>query len=354
MELPARMRRGEMLLVAGPCSAESRGQVLRTAEALSDIGVGVLRAGLWKPRTHPDTFQGVGVEGLSWLTEARRKTGMLIATEVATPDHLLAALDARVDVVWLGARTVANPFAVQALADILAAREGELPTVLVKNPISPDVELWIGALQRLWNAGVRRLAAVHRGFVSGHSAPLRNAPQWEVAIALRRECPELPMLCDPSHIAGDCAMVADIAQEALDMGFDGLMIESHIAPEHALSDASQQLTPEQLGTLLSGLRPRRKGDASEELNLLRRQVDDCDRELLETLARRMEVVERIGRIKRRDGIAVVQPDRFKQVLARQLELAAALGLDADFVARVYALVHDQAAKRQLGDEQNDL
>ena len=279
------------------------------AYALRDAGVGVLRSGAWKPRTKPGGFEGYGERALPWIVRAARSCGMLSATEVATAAHVHAALEAGIDILWIGARTTANPFAVQEIADTLQAAGSHMP-VLVKNPVSPDTELWIGALERLNAAGITRLAAVHRGFSSYGEHYYRNAPIWRVPIELHRRLPELPLLCDPSHIAGRSEIVGDVSQQAMDLCFDGLMVEVHCCPDSALSDARQQLTPQAFTDMLGSLKLRHNPQApSTNLDALREEIDRIDDRLLATLARRMAVSDEIGRYKLREGIPVVQPHR---------------------------------------------
>ena len=340
------------MIVAGPCSAESHDQVMSTAGSLSRLGVRCFRAGLWKPRTRPGGFEGVGHDGLSWLTEVKERFGMKVATEVACADHAEAALAAGVDVLWIGARTSADPFAMQSIADVLK-RAPEI-TVLVKNPISADVDLWIGALQRLNQAGITRLAAVHRGYASNHEHLFRNRPGWDVAIELKRLCPGLPILCDPSHIGGKRDFVASLAGQAVSMGFDGLMVEVHCSPETALSDAEQQLSPDEFASLLASLTPRHQAPASAELEQLRQRIDECDRELVELLSRRLDIARRIGAIKQSRRMPVVQTDRFDTVLKRQCRLAEEAGISTSFVADIMHTIHHEAIRIQLEDESGNL
>ena len=335
------------LVIAGPCSAESEDQVLATARELSAVGVTVFRAGLWKPRTSPGSFAGVGERGLSWLQRVKRETGMAIATEVATAQHVAAALDAGIDMLWLGARTTANPFATQEIADALASHHEV--GVLVKNPVNPDVELWLGALQRLYNAGMRRLGAVHRGFDTyGMGRRLyRNEPHWHIALELMRRCPTLPLLHDPSHLGGKRTLVATLAQQAMDMGFDGLMIEAHCNPDCALSDAAQQITPSALRDLLQGLIIRRPGESTESLTALRELIDNCDRDLLEALAKRMQVSRESGQFKKSHKLQVVQTARFDAMLRDRLMQASELGLNPDFINKVMQAIHEESVRQQL-------
>ena len=336
---------GEPLIIAGPCSAESEQQTLDAARALSAIGVKVFRAGIWKPRTMPGGFEGVGDAGLTWLRRVKQETGMTIATEVATVDHVHAALDAGVDVLWIGARTTANTFAMQDIADVLHGNDKV--TVLVKNPLNPDLDLWLGALQRLAYAGVARLGAVHRGFSSAGAHFYRNDPQWHIPFELRRCVPELTILCDPSHIGGKREFVKSLSQQALDMGFDGLMIESHCNPDQALSDSAQQITPNDLKELLDNLVIRSGVPIEDELALLRQQIDDCDRDLLAVLARRMGVSREIGNFKKAHNLRIVQPARYQSVINERIKLASALGLPSEFVKQVMEAIHAESVRQQL-------
>ena len=336
---------GEPLVIAGPCSAETEQQTLDTARALSAIGVKVFRAGIWKPRTMPGGFEGVGDQGLQWLRRVHDEIGMAVATEVATVDHVRAALDAGIDILWVGARTSANPFAMQDIADALNGHDEV--TVLVKNPLNPDLSLWLGALQRIRNAGITRLCAVHRGFSSAGSHLYRNDPQWHIPFELRRLVPGMTILCDPSHIGGKREFVAPLSQLALDMGFDGLMIESHCAPDQALSDSAQQVTPEELKTILDRLVVRSGAPIEDELSLLRQQIDDCDHELLAVLARRMSVSREIGRFKKAHNLRVVQPTRYQEVIKARLSEGQSLGLDEEFTQRVMQAIHEESVRQQL-------
>ena len=341
VQLPAD---GSALLIAGPCSAETEEQVLATARPLARGGVRIFRAGLWKPRTKPGGFEGVGAAGLPWLARVRRETGMLVATEVATPDHVAAALDAGIDMLWLGARTATDPFAVQELADALRGRD--VP-VLVKNPLSPDLELWLGALERLHDAGLRRLGAIHRGFGSLDRGTYRNAPLWSVPIELRRRLPQLPLLCDPSHIGGRRSLVEPIGRRAMELGFDGLVIEAHCSPDEAWSDRAQQLTPEQVLHLAAGLAPRRGNATAEQLEALRREIDRCDDRLVGILARRMEVARAIGRWKRSHAMPVLQARRYDELLTRRAAQAEEAGMSADFMRELMRVIHGESVRQQL-------
>lgn len=341
---------GKPLVIAGPCSAESRDQVMTTAAGLAEAGIRYFRAGIWKPRTRPGSFEGVGARGLKWLTRVRLLFGMTPLTEVATPAHLHSALRAGLDAFWIGARTSANPFAVQDIADMIASltpAERERLTFLVKNPVNPDIELWIGAMQRLYAAGVRRLGAIHRGFSVYGEHLYRNPPEWRVPIELKRRLPDLPLICDPSHIAGRRELVAGVVSAAMNMNFDGLMIETHCSPESALSDRAQQITPSCLATLVSGLDRLRQDASAAVLKNCRDEIDGIDSQLIALLARRMEVAREIGTLKRREGIAVVQPERYRALMEARVEEAAALGLSPKFVRRLLGTIHDESVRSQM-------
>lgn len=331
------------LLIAGPCSAETEAQVMTTARALRGEGITLFRAGLWKPRTRPGSFEGVGEVGLPWLQRVQHELGMKVATEVATAAHVEAALSAGIDLLWVGARTVANPFAMQDIAEALSGHD--VP-VLVKNPVSPDINLWIGAMQRLYAAGIRRMAAVHRGIPTYEQQTYRNTPLWQLPIELRRRFPTLPLLVDPSHIGGKRELVAPLAQRALDLGFDGLIIESHCCPEKAWSDAAQQVTPQELATIVKGLRLRQGTSESEDLRLMRSEIDACDEALLSTLARRMQISREIGAYKHAHGISIVQQERYNTIVERCCAAGEAQGLDAAFVRRIFETIHEESVNQQ--------
>lgn len=338
------IKAGKPLVIAGPCSAESRAQVLQTAEQLSVGQVSIFRAGIWKPRTKPGCFEGVGEIGLQWLKEAKERTGLLTITEVATPHHVTEALKAGVDVFWIGARTTTNPFAMQELAQALA---GTGIPVLVKNPVNPDLDLWIGALERLYNAGVRNFGVIHRGFSSYDRKIYRNAPMWHIPIELRRRFPELTILCDPSHIGGSRSLVAPLAQQAMDLNFDGLMIESHCSPDCALSDASQQLSPSELIEVLNSLEIRHNSEVGEDIAALRSQIDELDNQLLMLLAKRMGISREIGSYKKDHNMPVLQSGRYDQLLKSRRETGSELELDAEFVDRIMKVIHEESVRVQL-------
>jgi chorismate mutase len=335
------------LVIAGPCSAESESQVLETAQALAALGVRVFRAGLWKPRTRPGSFEGVGSAGLPWLRRVREETGLLTATEVANAAHAREALSAGIDILWIGARTTVNPFAVQEIADAVAGTDRAL---LVKNPVSPDLDLWVGALERFQKAGIARLGAIHRGFATHESTRYRNPPHWQVAIALRTRMPEIPILADPSHIGGDRNLIYEISQEAMDLQFDGLMIESHIRPAEALSDAKQQVTPSELAAILQRLILRAPDTDDRKfhftLDELRAQVDGLDNEIIARLARRMRISEEMGRLKKRSSITILQPSRWDQIVQERLAEGCAQGLSAEFMANLLDAIHEESISHQ--------
>ena len=332
------------VVIAGPCSAETEEQVMATARELAKNGVKIFRAGIWKPRTKPGGFEGVGEQGLAWLQWVKDETGMLVATEVATKQHVKAALDAGVDVLWIGARTSANPFAMQEIADALV---GVDVPVLVKNPVNPDLELWIGAMQRLYNAGLRRIGAIHRGFSAYGKHLYRNMPQWHIPIELRRRLPNLTIFCDPSHIGGKRELVAPLSQQAMDMGFDGLIIESHCEPDSAWSDKSQQVTPEVLNFILHTLVVRDSVQTTESLALLRQQIDQIDSELLEALSKRMRVSREIGQYKKEHSMPVVQTGRYDDILNSRARSAEELGMSGEFMKVVYQAIHEESVRQQI-------
>lgn len=334
------------LIIAGPCSAETEDRVIDTARQLAAAGVRIFRAGIWKPRTKPGSFEGVGSAGFPWLARVKEETGMLTATEVAKRAHVTEALDAGTDILWLGTRTTANPFAVQEIADAIADYGTDIP-VFVKNPVSPDLELWIGAFERLYNAGIHRLGAIHRGFSVYGRHIYRNMPQWHIPIELRRRFPDMTMLCDPSHIGGKREFIAPLSQQALDMGFDGLIIESHCHPECAWSDKEQQVTPVQLGQILSSLVLRDSDVATESLALLRRQIDELDDELLDVLNRRMAVSRQIGMYKKEHRMPVVQIGRHDEIMQKRLAAAAEMGMSPDFMRTVLSAIHEESVRQQI-------
>jgi chorismate mutase len=320
-------------------------QVLTTARALAQMGVRVFRAGLWKPRTKPFNFEGVGAEGLLWLQKVRKETGMLVATEVATAEHVELALKHHIDIVWIGARTTTNPFAVQEVADALRGVP-EL-TVLVKNPVSPDLDLWVGALERLQNVGVTQIAAIHRGFASYQNKIYRNAPHWSIPIELKRLFPDLPLLCDPSHIGGKRELVATLAQQAMDLNFNGLFVESHCCPDNAKSDAAQQITPQELKITLDKLIVRKSQHSTEKIVQMRRQIDEIDDNLLNLLQQRMKISDEIGAFKKAHNMPVLQQQRYDEILEKRLPQASEMGLSPAFVKKIFEDIHEQSVERQI-------
>lgn len=332
------------LVIAGPCSAETEEQVLDTARALASEGIRIYRAGLWKPRTKPGGFEGVGTAGIPWLQRVKRETGMYTATEVATRDHVAAALKGGIDLLWIGARTAANPFAMQEIADSL--RGVDVP-VLVKNPVSPDLELWIGAIERIHNAGIRRLGAIHRGFTSIDRSIYRNHPMWAIPIELHRRLPKLPIFCDPSHIGGKRELIAPLSQQAMDLGFDGLIVEAHCTPDCAWSDKAQQVTPDALGYILRNLVIRDETITTESLTELRAQIDKLDDQLLELLTRRMRVSRDIGQYKKEHNMPILQAQRYEELLERRAKQAVELGMDREFMRTVLQAIHEESVRQQM-------
>lgn len=335
-------------IIAGPCSAESEEQMMRTGRELKAVGVDYFRAGLWKPRTRPGCFEGVGEKGLVWLGKVKSELGLKVATEVAFREHVEACAAAGVDLVWIGARTTSNPFLVQELADALSGTD---MTVLVKNPINPDVELWAGALERFRRAGVKHLGVIHRGFSSYEKIKYRNAPGWQIAVEFRTRYPEIPFFCDPSHLAGKKEFIAELSQKALDLGINGLMIESHCCPSEALSDSSQQLSPSELRDLLSNLSVRKftadnPADASR-LAELRSRIDQIDERLLADLGQRMDVSRELGELKNAGHISIIQTRRWYELLENVSREAKKYGLREDFVKSIFSIIHDASI-----DEQN--
>ena len=332
------------VVIAGPCSAETEEQVMSTARSLADKGCHIFRAGIWKPRTKPGGFEGNGETALPWMKEVKEETGMLISTEVATPEHVELALKYGMDILWIGARTSANPFAMQALADTLQGMD--IP-VLVKNPVNPDLELWIGALQRLNQAGLKRLGVIHRGFSSYEKKIYRNVPMWQIPIELRRRIPGLPIICDPSHIGGRRDLIAPLCQQAMDLGFDGLIVESHCNPEKAWSDAKQQVTPDILDYILSLLVVRDHTSTTEGLRLLRAQIDEVDNSLMGLLSKRFRICREIGTFKKEHNMTVLQAGRYNEILEKRGAQASLCGMDPNFAAQVFELIHEESVRQQL-------
>ena len=332
------------MVIAGPCSAETEEQTLTTARQLAQNGIKIFRAGIWKPRTKPGGFEGIGVEGLQWLRRVKNETGMYVATEVATAKHVYEALKYGIDVLWIGARTTANPFAVQEIADAL--RGVDIP-ILIKNPVNPDIELWLGAIERIYNAGLHQLAAVHRGFSSYDKKVYRNQPQWHIPIELHRRLPDLPLFCDPSHIGGKRELIAPLSQQAMDLQFDGLIIESHCAPDNAWSDKAQQLSPEVLDVILRKLVLREMKQTTEDLVDLRREIDSIDNELLELLAKRMRISSEIGTYKKEHGIAVLQTGRYNEILEKRIANGERLGMSREFMRTFLEAIHEESVRVQV-------
>lgn len=332
------------LLIAGPCSAETEEQVMATAKQLADKGLRLFRAGIWKPRTKPGGFEGVGEKGLPWLIRVQKELGMKVCTEVANRAHVEAALNAGVDFVWIGARTSANPFAMQEIADVLQGCD--IP-VLVKNPVNPDLELWIGALERINQAGITRIGAIHRGFSTYEKHLYRNTPMWHIPIELRRRIPGLPILCDPSHIGGARELIAPLSQQAMDLGMEGLIVECHCTPDSAWSDAAQQVTPDVLDFIMSKLIIRTVENPTESLSVLRHQIDEIDSNLIELLAKRMRISREIGQYKRDHNMTVVQTDRYSEILCKRGAQGVLRGMSSDFVKEIFEAIHGESVRQQI-------
>ena len=331
-------------VIAGPCSAETEEQVMETATQLAMKGCHNFRAGVWKPRTKPGGFEGNGEKALPWMQRVKQETGMNVATEVATPEHVELALKYGIDILWIGARTSANPFAMQALADAL---KGVDAPVFVKNPVNPDLELWIGALERLNQAGVKRLAAIHRGFSSYEQKIYRNNPMWQIPIELHRRIPDLPIISDPSHIGGRRELIAPLCQQAMDLGFDGLIVESHCDPDKAWSDAKQQVTPDVLDYILSLLIIRDEHTTAEGLTQMRKQIDELDNQIMDILAKRMRVCREIGHYKKEHNMTVLQASRYNEILNKRGVQGTLCGMAPDFVAKVFESIHEESVRQQI-------
>jgi len=335
------------LVIAGPCSAESEAQMLETAKRIKESGapVPVFRAGIWKPRTKPNGFEGVGVIGLNWLKKVKEEYGFKTATEVANAHHVFAALEADVDILWIGARSTVNPFTVQEIA---VALRGTNKPVLVKNPVNPDLALWIGAMERLLGQGIENIGAIHRGFSSYQKTKYRNTPNWHIALDFKNQFPDIPMIVDPSHICGNRTGLAGIAQEALNVGYEGMMIETHCNPDEAWSDASQQITPEVLAELISNLKIR-KSDISgyeDDLGKHRTLISDIDFQLIELLSQRMKIAEKIGTLKKQNNIAIFQPDRWKVITEYASQKAFETGMSQEFIEKVFKAIHEESIEVQ--------
>ncbi|MCX2743040.1 chorismate mutase [Mangrovivirga sp. M17] len=336
------------VVISGPCSAESEEQLLSTARELAETGkVDILRAGIWKPRTRPGSFEGVGVEALSWMKKAKEETGLPISAEVAKFSHVFDALKHDVDVMWIGARTTVNPFSVQEIADALRGTDA---TVFVKNPLNPDIQLWTGAIERLQGAGITKIGLIHRGFAQHQKVKYRNEPKWQLAVEMKRRFPDMPMVCDPSHICGNRELLRSVSQKALDLNMDGLMIESHINPEVALSDKDQQITPEVLDQLISDLVVRSTSveDASfrEKLDVLRSRIDMIDEDIMKLLGDRMRTSEEIGHVKNDEGITILQPNRWEEIIEKSLVKGGIHGLSEKFMKAYLKIIHQESIDHQ--------
>ena len=335
-------------VVAGPCSAETEELVMETAKGLKEMGINVFRAGIWKPRTHPGCFEGIGAPGLKWLQKVQKEYGLKVSTEVASEKHVRECLEHGVDMVWIGARTTANPFLVQEIADALAGTD--IP-VLVKNPVNPDLELWIGALERLNRAGIKKLGVIHRGFSTFDKIKYRNDPHWDIAIEMRSRFPELPFFVDPSHMGGSCAYLQEISQRSLDLGFEGLMLESHCNPSVALSDAKQQLTPDQLSDLLYNQITVRDADSDsqewrENIHQLRAKIDVIDENIIYALGSRFKISQQIGEYKKSNNVAIVQASRWDALLAKVVEKGQEYGLSKKLLTDVFNAIHEASVETQ--------
>ena len=335
------------LVIAGPCSAETEDQVLKIAHDLKNTDVSIYRAGIWKPRTRPGMFEGVGAIGLKWLDKVKKETGLLTATEVANASHVKLALEYDIDVLWIGARSTVSPFIVQEIADALKDTD---KIVLVKNPVNPDLSLWLGGLERLYSANIKKLGVIHRGFSTYEKSKYRNNPEWQLPIELQNRFPDIPLICDPSHIAGRRDILQDISQTALDLNFDGLMIETHIDPDTAWSDAAQQITPEVLVQMMEDLKIRTltsdEADYKNQLNTLRTQIDVIDHGILETLGKRMKVAVSIGELKKKKNVAVLQTKRWNEILGNMILEGEKKGLSEEFVLKMFKAIHQESINNQ--------
>lgn len=335
------------LVIAGPCSAETEEQVLKIARELKDSKVSVFRAGIWKPRTRPGGFEGVGEIGLKWLQKAKKETGLQIAIEVATAAHVKLALEYDIDILWIGARTTVNPFAVQEIADALQNTD---KIVLVKNPVNPDLALWIGGVERLYNANIKNIGVIHRGFSTYEKTKYRNNPEWQIAIDFQNKFPDIPLLIDPSHITGNRDMIFQVTQEALDLNYDGMIIETHIDPDNAWSDAAQQVTPTQLKKIIFDLTIRKQTDDADDyqqkLNKLRHKIDEYDTKLLETIGKRMKIAEEIGALKKEKNVAVLQNKRWNEILEKMIQNGHEKGLSEAFIIQFFKAIHQESITHQ--------
>jgi chorismate mutase len=334
-------------IIAGPCSAETEEQLLETSKGIKELGINIIRAGIWKPRTRPNNFEGIGEEGLRWIQTVKKETGLKFAVEVANPKHVYEALKHHVDMLWIGARSTTNPFTVQEIAEAL--RGADVP-VLVKNPINPDLALWMGAIERLTNVGLTKIGAIHRGFSSFKQTKYRNLPMWQIPLELKRKLNNIPLICDPSHISGVRDYIFELSQKAIDLDYDGLIIETHRDPQNAWSDAAQQITPDMLGSMLKNLKFRASTSEDKDfithLEELRGQIDHVDREFFELIAQRMELVEKIGEFKKKNNVTVFQKSRWQEMSDTRTKWAEELGLNTEFMWDLFKLIHDASIRRQ--------
>lgn len=334
-------------IIAGPCSAETEEQLLETTQRIKEQGVEIIRAGIWKPRTRPNNFEGIGEEALRWIQNVKKETGLKFAVEVATPKHVYEAIKHNIDILWVGARSTTNPFTVQEIAEAL--RGADVP-VLVKNPINPDLALWLGAIERISNVGVTKIGAIHRGFSSFKQTRFRNLPMWQIPLELKRELNTIPLICDPSHICGTRDFIFEVSQNAMDLDYDGLIIETHRDPENAWSDAAQQITPEVLGAMIKNLKFRTSTSKDKDfitiLSELRGQIDHIDKELFEILAQRMDIVEKMGLYKKKNNVTVFQKNRWQEISESRNKWAEELGLNPEFMWDLFKLIHDASIRRQ--------
>lgn len=344
---PLSEKKDRPFVIAGPCSAETESQVLTTAKALAEQNIDLFRAGIWKPRTRPGSFEGVGKEGLSWMKRVKEETGLKVTTEVAKADHVYQALKYGIDVLWLGARTTVNPFSVQEVADAI---DGMDIPVLIKNPINPDYKLWVGAIERIYKAGVRKIGVIHRGFSFHGETKFRNVPRWQIAIELKREFPDLMMICDNSHICGRRDLLHEVAQEAMDLNYDGIMTEVHPRPDEAWSDAKQQITPATFKELVDSLVIRKETSTNAEylhhIDDLRHKIDELDNDLIKLLGQRMAVSEKIGEYKKRNNIAILQTSRWNEILDQTMEKAKQHGLSKECMNVILRAIHQESIDRQ--------
>lgn len=335
------------LVIAGPCSAETEEQVLKVAHQLKDTDTTVFRAGIWKPRTRPGNFEGVGAIGLKWLQRAKEETGLLLATEVANRNHVELALEAAIDVLWIGARSTVSPFIVQEIADAL---RGTDKIVLVKNPVNPDLPLWLGAVERLYDANIEKLGVIHRGFSTYEKTTYRNNPEWQLAVDLQQKFPDLPLILDPSHIGGKRDLIFDLCQTGLDLNYDGIMVETHFDPDNAWSDAAQQITPERLKQITVDLKIRQETNEEtkfqSDLQVLRTKIDILDNQLMDMLNKRMQIAEEIGELKKANNVAILQTDRWNNVLQKMVRLGEEKNLSKEFILKLLKAVHQESIQHQ--------